>query len=87
MASASRSALIMQRNQQGPFVQDETRQICARLHHASNELQLRIESRRFETAQLQLQVQLLLRCGCCGGMVLRAAAAPLPEMLSLYCLH
>ena len=46
-----------QRNRQGPFVQDDTRQICARLHHASNELQLRIESRRFETAQLQLQVQ------------------------------
>ena len=38
-------------------MQDDTRQICARLHHASNELQLRIESRRFETAQLQLQVQ------------------------------
>ena len=46
-----------QRNRRGPFVQDDTRQICARLHHASNELQLRIESRRFETAQLQLQVQ------------------------------
>ena len=46
-----------QRNRQGPLVQDDTRQVCARLHHASNELQLRIESRRFETAQLQLQVQ------------------------------
>ena len=38
-------------------MQDDTRLVCARLHHASNELQLRIESRRFETAQLQLQVQ------------------------------
>ena len=41
----------------GPQLQEEARVVAARLHHASNELQLRIESRRFETAQLQLQVQ------------------------------
>ena len=41
----------------GPQLNEEARVVAARLHHASNELQLRIESRRFETAQLQLQVQ------------------------------
>ena len=45
------------RNGNGPSMQDDTRLVCARLHHASNELQLRIETRRFETAQLQLQIQ------------------------------
>ena len=47
------------RNGNGPSMQDDTRLVCARpsLHHASNELQLRIETRRFETAQLQLRIQ------------------------------
>ena len=41
----------------GPQLHEEARVVAARLHHASGELQLRIESRRFEIAQVQLQVQ------------------------------
>ena len=40
-----------------PSQVEEARVTAARLHHAGNELQLRIEARRFEVAQMQLHVQ------------------------------
>merc|ERR1711998_761454 len=46
-----------QRNRRGPCLQDDARVAAAQLHHASNLLQLQIESRRNETALIQLQVQ------------------------------
>ena len=46
-----------QRNHTAPHLQEDARVVTAGLHHASNELQLCIESWRFEVAQVQLQVQ------------------------------
>ena len=46
-----------QRNVKSPLLDDRTRLAIARTKLAANELQLRIESRRFEVAQVQLQVQ------------------------------
>ena len=47
-----------QRHGKGPALLDEhTRLAIARTQLASTEMQLRVESRRFEVAQVQLQVQ------------------------------